>query len=111
MEKQTSKGAILTPLYDRVIVRRDKADDTSKGGLIIIPDVAKEKMQKGTVIAAGTGRVSDFTNEVRPMLVKAGDRVLFGKYTGDSIEIDGEEFLLCRENDIYGILNDEGSNS
>src|SRR5690348_16605145 len=77
----------FTPLYDRVIVLEDKAPDYK--GTIIIPDIAKEKMQRGQVIAAGDGRVSDFTNEIRPMKVKPGNRVIFGKYTGDPIEIDG----------------------
>lgn len=99
----TKKGA-LTPLYDRVIVRRDEPNE--KVGLIIIPDSAKEKMQRGTVVAAGQGRVSDLTNEIRPMQISEGDRVLFGKYTGDEIEINGEILIMMREDHVYGIINE-----
>lgn len=95
----------LTPLYDRVIIKRDEADEYK--GSIIIPATAQEKMQTGTVRAAGPGRVSDLTNEVRAMSVKEGDRVIFGKFTGDPIEIDGEELLMMREDQIYGIINDK----
>lgn len=94
----------FTPLYDRVIVKRDEAPD--QVGRIIIPDAAKEKMQRGEVVAAGDGRVSDLTNEIRPMKVKAGDKVIFGKYTGDDIEIDGVKLLMMREDQIYGIINE-----
>lgn len=98
---------ILTPLYDRVIVRRDKPNEKYGVGLIIIPESAQEKMQRGVVIAAGTGKISDLTNDVRPMQVKPGDRILFGKFTGDPIEIDGEEFIMMREDAIYCRLNKE----
>lgn len=94
----------FTPLYDRVIIKRDEAPDYV--GAIVIPDAAKEKMQRGTVVAAGTGRVSDLTNEIRPMSVKPGDRVIFGKYTGDPIEIEGVEFLMLREDAIYLLIHD-----
>lgn len=93
----------FTPLYDRVIVKEDEAPDHK--GAIIIPDIAKEKMQRGVVIAAGEGRVSDLTNEIRPMRVKPGDRVIYGKFTGDPIEIDNIKYLLMREDQIYGVIN------
>lgn len=99
MEQET-----FTPLYDRVIVRRDQAPDHK--GAIIIPEAFKEKMQKGEVVAAGDGRVSDFTNEIRPMKVKSGDRVIFGKYTGDEIQIGEETLLMMREDQIYGIIHE-----
>lgn len=98
------KKPVLLPLYDRVIVRRDKPADVAPGSLIIIPDSAQEKMQTGVVVAAGQGKVSDLTNEIRPMSVVAGDKVLFGKYTGDDIVIDGEELLMMREDQLYGKL-------
>lgn len=103
MATKPSGKETLKPLYDRVIVLADKADEMYKGA-IIIPDSAKEKMQRGVVVAAGEGRVSDLTNDIRPMSVKAGDRVIFGKYTGDEIEIDGEKLLMMREDQIYGVI-------
>jgi len=93
----------VRPLHDRVLVKRFTEEERSKGG-IIIPDTAKEKPIQGEIIAAGQGRVAD-DGKVRPLDVKKGDRVLFGKYAGTEIKIDGEDFLMMREEDILGVLN------
>ena len=90
------------PLHDRVVVKRVAEEEKTKGG-IIIPDTAKEKPQEGKVIAVGKGKVDD-TGKLRPLDVKAGDRILFGKYSGSEIKIDGEEHLILREDDILGVL-------
>lgn len=95
--------AKLTPLGERVLVRRVQEAETVRGG-IIIPDTAKEKPQEGIVIAVGTGRY-DKNGQHVPMSVKEGDRVLFGKYSGSDIKIDGEEFLIIKEEEIFGILS------
>jgi chaperonin GroES len=92
----------IRPLQDRVIVKRVAEEEKSKGG-IIIPDTAKEKPQEGKVFAVGKGKVGD-DGKVRPLDVKAGDRILFGKYSGTEIKIDGEEHLILREDDILGVL-------
>jgi chaperonin GroES len=92
----------IRPLQDRVIVKRVAEEEKSKGG-IIIPDTAKEKPQEGKVIAVGKGKVGE-DGTVRPLDVKAGDRILFGKYSGSEIKIDGEEHLILREDDILGVL-------
>ncbi len=92
----------VQPLHDRVLVRRFSEDEKSKGG-IIIPDSAKEKPAEGQIIAIGGGRVSE-DGKMRPLDVKKNDRVLFGKYAGTEIKIDGEELLMMREDDILGIL-------
>jgi chaperonin GroES len=92
----------LTPLHDRVIVKRIEEKETVKGG-IIIPDTAKEKPQEGEVIATGPGKREK--NEVIPLDVKAGDRVLFGKYSGTEIVIDGQELLILREEEILAKLS------
>jgi len=92
----------IKPLADRVIVKPNPAEETTKGGLIL-PDTAKEKPIEGTIIAAGAGRVTEDGKNV-PMNVKAGDKVLYGKYSGTEIKIDGEEYLIMRESDIYGIV-------
>lgn len=92
----------IKPLADRVIVQPMPAEETTKGG-IILPDTAKEKPIEGTVIAVGPGRVTDEGKEVK-MNVKAGDKVLYGKYSGTEINIEGEEYLIMRESDIYGIV-------
>jgi chaperonin GroES len=92
----------IRPLSDRVLVKRLEAKETIKGG-IIIPDTAKEKPQEGEVIAVGAGKVGD-DGKLRPMNVKAGDRILFGKYSGSEVKIDDEEFLIMREDDILGVL-------
>ncbi len=92
----------LRPLHDRVVVRRVKEEDKSKGG-IIIPDTAKEKPQEGIVVSVGKGARGD-DNEIVPMDVKPKDRVLFGKWSGTEVTIDGEELLIMKESDIMGVL-------
>ena len=87
----------IAPLHDRVLVRRLEEKETAKGG-IIIPDTAKEKPQEGEVIAVGAGKIEK--GKRVPLDVKAGDRILFSKYTGNDITLDGEEFLILREEDI-----------
>jgi len=89
------------PLHDWVIVKRIEEEEKSKGG-IIIPDTAKEKPQEGKVVAAGPGRQDD--GKVIPLGVKAGDKILFGKYSGTEIKLDGEEHLIMREDDILGVI-------
>jgi chaperonin GroES len=90
------------PLHDRGIVRRLEEEESTKGG-IIIPDTAKEKPQQGEVIAVGPG-ARDEKGQVQPLDVKAGDRVLFGKWSGNEVKIDGEELLIMKESDIMGVL-------
>src|SRR5512136_2584411 len=92
----------IRPLQDRVIVKRLEEEEKTKGG-IIIPDTAKEKPQEGKVIAVGKGKVNE-DGKVIPLDVKVGDRILFGKYSGTEIKIDGEEHLIMREEDILGII-------
>jgi chaperonin GroES len=92
----------LTPLHDRVLIRRIEESETIRGG-IIIPDTAKEKPQEGVVLAVGTGKFEK--GQTIPLAVKDGDRVLFGKYAGTEIKIDGEELLILREEEILGILS------
>jgi chaperonin GroES len=92
----------IRPLHDRILVKRVKEEETTKGG-IIIPDTAKEKPIEAKVVAVGTGRILD-SGEVRPLAVKKGDLVLFGKYGGTEVKIDGEEHLILREDDILGII-------
>ncbi len=91
----------IRPLHDRVIVKRIEEEEKSKGG-IIIPDTAKEKPQEGRVVAVGPGKQED--GKVLPLDVKAGDRILFGKYAGTEIKLNGEEHLILREDDILGII-------
>jgi chaperonin GroES len=93
----------LRPLHDRVLVKRLEEQD-EKHGSIIIPDSAKEKPQEGKVIAAGKGRVTE-DGKTLPLVVKTGDRILFGKYSGSEVKIDGEELLIMKEEDILGILD------
>jgi len=92
----------LRPLHDRVVVRRVKEEETTKGG-IIIPDSAKEKPQEGEVVAVGAGAIGD-DNERIPLDVKKGDRVLFGKWSGTEVKINGEDLLIMKESDIMGVL-------
>ena len=92
----------LTPLHDRVIVKPSEPEEITKGG-IIIPDTAKEKPQQGEIIAAGSGRIND-EGKVIPLAVKKGDKILYGKYSGTEIAIDGDEFLMMRESDIFAII-------
>ena len=90
------------PLHDRVVVRRIEAEEKTKGG-IIIPDTAKEKPQQGEIVAVGPG-APDEKGHVQPLDVKAGDRVLFGKWSGTEVKLDGEELLIMKESDILGVL-------
>ena len=92
----------FTPLHDRILVRRIEEGETIRGG-IIIPDSAKEKPQEGEVISVGKGKSND-EGKVFPLDVKAGDSILFGKYSGTEIKIDGEELLIMREEEVLGIL-------
>ena len=93
----------LVPLHDRILVRRVEEAETSRGG-IIIPDSAKDKPQEGEVIAAGKGKTNE-EGKLRPLEVKEGDRILFGKYAGTEIKIDGEELVIMREEEVLGILH------
>ena len=93
----------LRPLHDRILIKRVEEKETVKGG-IIIPDTAKEKPQEGEVIAVGKGKSND-EGKVFPLDVKVGDHVLFGKYSGTEIKIDGEDFLMMREEEVLGILH------
>ncbi|CAK0770628.1 cochaperonin GroES [Azospirillaceae bacterium] len=90
------------PLHDRVVVRRLESDQKTKGG-IIIPDTAKEKPMEGEVIAVGPG-ARDENGKIQPLDVKAGNRVLFGKWSGTEVKLDGQEFLIMKESDIMGIV-------
>ncbi len=92
----------LRPLHDRILVKRVEEGDI-KHGSIVIPDTAKEKPQEGEVIAVGTGKVTDDGRNIPPA-VKAGDRILFGKYSGSEVTLDGEEYLIMKEEDVLGIL-------
>jgi chaperonin GroES len=92
----------IRPLQDRVLVKRLEQEEKTKGG-IIIPDTAKEKPIEGKVLAVGAGKVGD-DGKQRPLDVKPGDRVLFGKYSGTEVKIDGEEALILREEDILGVI-------
>ena len=98
----TSVTTTFTPLHDRILVRRLEEGETIRGG-IIIPDSAKEKPQEGEVISVGKGKSND-EGKVFPLDVKAGDNILFGKYSGTEIKIDGEELLIMREEEVLGIL-------
>jgi chaperonin GroES len=92
----------IRPLQDRVIVKRIAEEEKTKGG-IIIPDTAKEKPQEGKVIAVGKGKAND-DGKIIPLQVKVGDKILFGKYSGSEIKIDGDEHLIMREEDILGVI-------
>ncbi|MEX2585742.1 MAG: co-chaperone GroES [Balneolaceae bacterium] len=94
--------ASIKPLSDRVLVRPDDAEEKTSSG-IIIPDTAKEKPQRGTVVAAGPGKVENGTKV--EMSVKKGDHILYGKYSGTEITLDGEDYLIMRESDILGIVS------
>jgi chaperonin GroES len=95
------------PLHDRVVVRRLEAEEKTAGG-IIIPDTAKEKPMEGEIIAAGPGS-RDETGKLVPLDVKAGDRVLFGKWSGTEVKLDGEDLLIMKESDIMGVVDDVGA--
>ena len=92
----------IRPLHDRILVKREEEQDTKKGR-IIIPDTAKEKPQEGKVIAVGTGKVMEDGKKI-PLDVKAGDRILFGKYSGSEVKVEDEEYLILREEDVLGII-------
>ena len=92
----------IRPLQDRIIVKRIEGEEVSAGG-IIIPDSAKEKPQEGKVIAVGKGKIGD-DGKVQPLDVKKGDKVLFSKYAGNEVNIDGDEHLIIREDDVLGVL-------
>ena len=97
-----SAATTFSPLHDRILVRRIEEGESVRGG-IIIPDTAKEKPQEGEVIAVGKGKSND-EGKVFPLDVKAGDRVLFGKWGGTEIKLDGEDFLIMKEDEVLGIL-------
>jgi chaperonin GroES len=95
------------PLHDRVVVRRLEGEEKTKGG-IIIPDTAKEKPQEGEIVAVGAG-ARDESGKLVPLDVKAGDRILFGKWSGTEVKIDGEELLIMKESDIMGVIEGHAS--
>lgn len=92
----------IRPLQDRIIVKRLEEEEKTAGG-IIIPDAAKEKPMQGEVVAAGKGKVSE-DGKVMPLDVKVGDKILFGKYAGTEVKLDGEDYLIMREDDVLGVL-------
>ncbi|HOK48170.1 MAG TPA: co-chaperone GroES [Bryobacteraceae bacterium] len=92
----------IRPLHDRVLIKRIEEEETRVGG-IIIPDTAKEKPQEGEVIAVGNGKLLE-NGERAPLDVKPGDRILFGKYSGSEVKVDGQEYLIAREDEILGVL-------
>ncbi len=96
-------GINVRPLHDRILVRRMTEDQKTAGGLFI-PDSAKEKPQQGEIVATGNGRMTDEGKSL-PLEVKAGDKILFGKYAGTELKLDGEELLMMREEDVLGIFN------
>jgi chaperonin GroES len=93
----------VRPLHDRVLVRR-MSEETKTAGGIIIPETAKEKPQRGEIVATGKGRVTE-DGKITPLDVKIGDKVLFGKYSGTELKLDGQEYLMMKEEDILGIMN------
>lgn len=92
----------LKPLHDRILVKPAEPEETTKGG-IIIPDTAQEKPMQGTVLATGNGRINDQGNTV-PLQIKDGDKVLYGKFSGQEITVDGEELLIMRESDVFAVV-------
>jgi chaperonin GroES len=92
----------VRPLYDRILVRRVAEEEKTKGG-IIIPDSAKEKPSEGEVVAVGSGKVNE-KGQLRPLEVKAGDRILFGKYSGNEIKVEGAELIILREDEVLGVV-------
>ncbi len=95
----------ITPLHDRVLVERIEEEQQKSPGGILIPDTAKEKPQRGKIIAVGKGKIADDGKRI-PLDVKAGDRVLFGKYSGNEIKVNGTEYLIMREDEVLAIIND-----
>ena len=100
--KQKGKQMAFRPLHDRVLVRRVEAEEKTAGG-IIIPDTAKEKPQEGEVVSVGTGTKGE-DGTITPLDVKAGDKILFGKWSGTEVKLDGEDLLIMKESDILGIV-------
>jgi chaperonin GroES len=100
--KTTVMKTMLRPLHDRVLVKRLEEQD-QKHGSLIIPDSAKEKPQEGQVVAVGTGKITEEGKHL-PLAVKEGDRILFGKYSGSEVKVDGQEYLIMKEEDVLGIL-------
>jgi chaperonin GroES len=100
--RKENESMKLRPLQDRIIVKRLEEENVTAGG-ILIPDTAKEKPQRGEIVAVGKGKVTE-DGKVLPMDVKAGDKVLFGKYAGTEIKIEGDDFLIMREDDILGVI-------
>lgn len=97
-----SKKLNIRPLRDRLLVRRINEEEKTKGG-IIIPDTAKEKPQEGEVVAVGSGRISE-EGKVTPLDLRVGDKILFSKYSGTEVKIEGEEYLILREDDVQGVI-------
>jgi len=94
----------LTPLHDRVVIKPSEPDEVTKGG-ILIPDTAKEKPLQGVIVAVGKGKITEEGNHL-PLQVKVNDKVLYGKFAGTEINIDGDEYLMMRESDIFAIINE-----
>jgi len=102
LEGELTMATKFTPLHDRILIRRVEEEGTTRGG-IIIPDSAKDKPQEGEVISVGKGKISE-EGKVRPLDVKEGDRILFGKYSGTEIKLDGEDFIIMREEEVLGVI-------
>ena len=98
----------VRPLHDRIIVERIPEESEQRVGGIIIPDTAKEKPQQGRVVAAGTGKVKD-DGKVLPLDVRAGDLILFGKYSGQEIKLDGNDYLIMREDEVLGVIDNKAT--
>ncbi len=103
MAKTATADVKVRPLHDRILVRRLQEDEKTTGG-IIIPESAKEKPQRGEVVATGKGRLTE-DGKTLPLEVRAGDKILFGKYSGTELKLNGTEFLMMREEDVLGVLN------
>jgi chaperonin GroES len=99
----------FNPLHDRILIKRIEEKETAKGG-IIIPDSAKEKQQEGEVVSVGNGRKTD-DGKIIPLDVKAGDRILFGKYSGTEIKVDNEDFLILKEEEILGVVEGKAASA
>ena len=97
----------IRPLYDRIVVKRLEATDEKTASGLIIPDSAKEKPQEGEVVAVGQGKRND-DGKLIPLDVKAGDRILFGKYSGSDIKVDGNEYMIMREDEVLGVIDNVG---
>jgi chaperonin GroES len=107
MQEEVGRMAVnFVPLHERILVRRAEEQETTRGG-IIIPDTAKDKPQEGEVVAVGKGKIKE-DGKILPLDVKPGDRILFGKYAGTEIKIEGEEYLIMREDEVLGILAKTG---